>query len=243
MDLLLLSSSRVAGGEYLDFAQDVVRSFLAGCEALAFVPYALADQAGYTQNVRMLLAPFGVDVVGLEDLDRAAAYHVVDTAAAIFVGGGNSFRLLKRLQELALLTPIRERVTAGALRYMGVSAGSNMACPTLRTTNDMPIVQPSSFATLGLVPFQINPHYLDPTPGSVHMGETRERRIEEFLEENDVPVVGLREGGWLRRTGATLELGGIAGARVFERGHEPVELTPPADLTRLLGAQPRFDTP
>ncbi len=242
MNLLLLSSSRVAGGAYLDFAHDVVTTFLASCRTLAFVPYALADQASYTRDIRTLFAPYSVEIVGLDGLDRAAAYQVVDTADAIFVGGGNSFRLLKQLQELALLAPIRERVTAEALRYMGVSAGSNMACPTLRTTNDMPIVQPSSFGALGLVPFQINPHYLDPTPGSTHMGETREQRIVEFMEENDVPVVGLREGGWLRRAGATLELGGIAGARLFERGREPVELTPPADLTRLLAAQPRFDT-
>src|SRR5690348_13573020 len=120
MNLLLLSSSRVAGGAYLDFAHDVVTSFLASCRRLAFVPYALADQAGYTRNIRTLFAPYNVDIVGLDGLDRAAAYRVVDTVDAIFVGGGNSFRLLKGLQELALLVPIRERVTAHALRYMGV---------------------------------------------------------------------------------------------------------------------------
>ena len=118
-----------------------------------------------------------------------------------------------------------------------------MACPSLRTTNDMPIVQPPTFEALGLVPFQVNPHYLDPDPGSTHRGETREQRIAEFLEENDVAVVGLREGSWLRRRGSSLQLGGIAGARLFRRGEAPREFEPGADLSWLLEAEPRFDTP
>jgi dipeptidase E len=130
---------------------------------------------------------------------------------------------LERLYDLDLLTPIRERVKAG-IPYFGSSAGSNVAGPTIRTTNDMPIVEPPSFAALGLVPFQINPHYLDPDPRSTHMGETREERIQQFLEENETPVIGLREGAWLRVEGEQTLLGGTAGARLFRRGNPPVEL-------------------
>jgi dipeptidase E len=122
------------------------------------------------------------------------------------------------------------------LPYLGASAGINIACPSIKTTNDMPIVQPASFDALGLVPFQINPHYLDPDPGSRHMGETREDRIREFLEENDVAVVGLREGAWLRIEDADGQIGGAAGARVFRRGREPEELAPGASLESLLSA-------
>jgi dipeptidase E len=243
VDLLLLSSSRVAGGGYLEYAREVVADLLTGCRQLVFVPFALADQAGYTAQVRTQLHPFGVDVVGLEGCDQAAAARRIAAADAIFVGGGNSFRLLKRLQALTLLGPIRARVSAGELRYMGSSAGTNMACPSLRTTNDMPIVRPASFRALGLVPFQINPHYLEAAPDAAHMGETRDQRILEFLEENDVPVVGLREGAWLRRRDHTLELGGIAGARLFTRGRPPRDLAPPADLSDLLRSRPRYDVP
>ncbi len=126
---------------------------------------------------------------------------------------------------------------------MGASAGSNMACPSLRTTNDMPIVQPRSFEACGLIPFQINPHFLDADPNSTHMGETRERRIEEFLEENDVPVLGLREGSWLRRNGDTLRLGGMTGACLFTRNADAQECAPGADLSWLLDVKGRFDQP
>jgi dipeptidase E len=233
-ELLLLSSSRVFGGNYLDYARDTVLEFLAGRQTVHFVPFALADQAGYTAQVRQDLASIGAQVVGLEELDAPAAVAAVESADVLFVGGGNSFRLLKRLQELGLIDVVRRRVMAGDLRYMGASAGTNMACPTLRTTNDMPIVQPSSFNAFGLIPFQINPHYIDADPGSTHMGETRERRLIEFLEENDVAVLGLREGAWLRQRAHQLELNGIAGGRLLRRGAPPEEIAPGTDLSWLL---------
>ncbi|MEU2604199.1 dipeptidase PepE [Streptomyces albus] len=240
MKLLLLSNSSAPGREYLDHAREVIADHLTGVSELLFVPYALADHDGYTAKVAAFMDGLGIRVRGIHTADdpRAAAGE----AQAVFIGGGNSFRLLKSLQERGLTAAIAHRVTEGGAPYMGSSAGTNMACPTLRTTNDMPIVQPASFDSLGLVPFQINPHYLDPDPASAHMGETREERLAQFLEENDVPVLGLREGTWLRRTGGTLELGGIAaGARLFTAGAEAVEYAPGADLSHLLALPARFD--
>ena len=152
----------------------------------------------------------------------------------MFVGGGNTFRLLDALWREALIEPIRERVLAG-MPYIGISAGLNVACPSIRTTNDMPIVQPPSFEALRLVPFNINPHYQDPAPASTHMGETREQRIAEFHEENTPAVVGLREGTWLLREGSALELRGAASARLFRRGEAPTEVPTGSRLDFLLG--------
>jgi dipeptidase E len=159
--------------------------------------------------------------------------QAVKETDAMFIGGGNTFRLLKTLYEFDLLDVIRERVDAG-MPYIGSSAGSNMACPTIRTTNDMPIVQPPSFNALGLVSFQINPHYLDPDPNSKHKGETREERIIQFLEENDTPVVGLREGAILRVENGEITLRGSTGARIFRRGFEPVEILPGAKVDQYI---------
>lgn len=240
-DLLLLSSSGVHGYAPFAFCLDAMAEIVRGARALHFVPFAIADHEYYSVRVGELLDPLGVPVVGLHAVADARA--TVEAAEVLFVGGGNSFRLLRALQQRDLIGMIRRRVLAGELRFIGSSAGTNMACPSLRTTNDMPIVQPASFAAIGLIPFQINPHYQDPDPDSTHRGETREQRIVEFIEENDVAVLGLREGSWLRRRGASLALGGIAGARLFRRGHEPVEHAPGADLSWLLDLVPRFDTP
>ena len=153
----------------------------------------------------------------------------VQRAEAIFIGGGNTFRLLKTLYDLKLLQPIRE-VVQGGVPYMGSSAGTNMACPTIRTTNDMPILEPPSFAALGLVPFQINPHFIDADPNSTHKGETREQRLAEYLEENETPVVGLREGSWLEVAGEGATLRGKTGAKLFAPASDPRELAPDSVL-------------
>lgn len=229
MPLLLLSNSTAPGRKYLEHAMDALAEALDGVRRLVFVPFALADHDGYTDTVAAALAPLGVEVVGAHR-DLAA----LRDAAAVFVGGGNTFRLLTALHRHELLGPIRDLVDRGGV-YIGSSAGTNVACPTIRTTNDMPIVQPPSFTAAGLVPFQINPHYLDPVDGVVYMGETRAERIEQFLEEDPGPVLGLREGTWLVRTGGTLTLGGEpAGARLFQRGSAPVEIATGADLSGLL---------
>jgi dipeptidase E len=231
MRLLLLSNSTNYGSGYLDHAIDEVLHHLTGVSRLLFVPFALHDHAGYAARVRDRLGRCGIAVDALT-LD-ARGTSALSEAQAVFVGGGNTFRLLDRLQRGGLVEPLRARVRDG-LPYMGASAGSNIAAPTLMTTNDMPIVQPASFEALGLVPFQINPHYVDPEPASRHMGETREDRLREYLEENSFPVLGMREGGWLRRDGDTLRLGGPPCARLFRPGAPPEELPAGSDLSFLL---------
>ncbi len=219
--LLLLSTSTVFGAGYLDYAEKEVRDFLQGIGRVLFVPFALQDRAAYAERVRARFAGFGV---GLESIhDATNPRQAVAQAEAIFIGGGNTFRLLAALYDLDLLGPIRDRVLEG-MPYMGSSAGSNVAAPTIRTTNDMPIVEPPSFEALGLIPCQINPHYLDPIPGSTHMGETRAERILQFLEENETAVIGLREGAMLRIEGGSCRLQGANGARLFRRGVEPLEI-------------------
>jgi dipeptidase E len=234
-----VSSSVIHGSGYLDHAEDLVRRHFRGVNTIHFVPYALADHDAYTARVRGALAGAGIDVRGVHEGGDPLAR--LDEADAVFVGGGNSFRLLSALYRTGLREALVKAVTGG-LPYMGASAGTNMAAPSLRTTNDMPIVEPPSFETLGLVPFQINPHYLDPDPASTHKGETREERLREFLEENDVPVLGLREGSWLRVEGRRAVLGGERDARLFGRGAEPRELTVGSDLSELLAVRGEFDT-
>jgi dipeptidase E len=161
-------------------------------------------------------------------------------AEAIFVGGGNAFRLLKTFQDSDLLYALRERVLGG-LPYLGASAGSNIACPTIRTTNDMPIVEPHTLVALGLVPFQINPHYVE--HDAAQFAASRDKRISEFLHENDVPVVGLREGAWLEVRDASAAIGGPSGGRLFRRGVGPRDLSPGDDLSELLNTRAQYDCP
>jgi dipeptidase E len=229
--LLLISTSTVFGTRYLEHALPELRDLLRDVQEVLFIPFALKDHAGYAAKARAAFAEIGLAVQSLHEAREPE--RAVLAAEAVFCGGGNTFRLLDALYERDLLPAMRRRVEAG-MPYAGASAGSNLACPTIKTTNDMPIVEPASFDALGLVAFQINPHYLDPAPGSTHMGESRETRIREFHEENDAPVVGLREGAMLRVLGDAVELRGRAGARVFRRGQEPVEVAPVARIENLL---------
>ena len=219
MRLLLISSSNVYGYGYLDHPEPEMKRFLEGHKRVGFIPFAIQDRAMYIGKVRDRLGAMGFEVQGIADA------HDLDGIDAIFVGGGNTWRLLKTLYELHLMEPIRQRVRGG-LPYIGSSAGTNITAPTIKTTNDMPIVQPPTFDAFGFVRYQINPHYLDPEPESKHKGETREQRISEFLEENETPVVGLREGTMLRVENDSSTLLGLHPARIFRRGHEPVEVPP-----------------
>lgn len=233
---LLLSSSRVPGREeYLTWAADELRDFLGPVTRAAFVPFAGVTIAWeeYAARTAEAFATIGVRIEPV--LDEASAAGQLRAAEAIVVGGGNTFHLLHLLQRSGALDAIGERVRAG-VPFIGWSAGSNIACPTVRTTNDMPIVEPRSLGALGLVPFQLNPHFTDwQQPG--HRGETRTDRLNEFIAVNrDVTVVGLREGGILRLEGAALSLRGIPDdAILFRHGTEPRAVQRGSDLGFLLG--------
>ena len=229
--ILLISNSTLYGSGYLDHAETEIRGFLGDLKRVLFVPFALYDREKYAASAQQRFAKMGYELSSIHTAtDPKQALNETD---ALFIGGGNTFRLLKALYDFDLLGPIRERVEAG-MPYIGSSAGSNVAGPTIRTTNDMPIVQPPSFDAIKLVSFQINPHYLDPDPSSRHMGETREERILQFLEENDTPVVGLREGAMLRIEDGETILRGSSGARVFRKGLDPIETLPGAHLNAFL---------
>lgn len=231
MKLLLVSNSTNPGEGYLDHCIGEMLAVLDGIDRLTFVPFAVFDRERYGSTASSRFEKEGVRV----DVATAdpAGVGLVEDARAVFVGGGNTFRLLKTLRECGLLEPLKRRAKSGMI-YMGASAGSNIAAPTIRTTNDMPIVEPGSFDALGLVPFQINPHYIDPDPCSVHMGETREQRLVEFLEENRTPVVGVREGSWIRVEEGVARLGGTRAARIFRGDREPEERASGSSLSDLL---------
>ncbi|MEY2561373.1 MAG: dipeptidase [Verrucomicrobiota bacterium] len=231
--ILLISNSTVHGRGYLDHAEQEIRRFLGRAQTVLFFPFALHDRDGYAAKARERFAAMGYRVESAHATPHPD--KAVEEADGIFIGGGNTFRLLRALQDLELIEPIRRKVREGA-PYLGSSAGSNVAGPTIKTTKDMPIVQPRSFDALGLVPFQISPHYLDPDPASTHMGETQEERILQFLEENQTPVVAMREGAWVVVENGTVKLGGSNGARIFRRGEAAVEAASGDDISKLLGA-------
>src|SRR5947208_2467710 len=233
MRVLLISNSTLHGRGYLDHAEDEIRDFLGAAKNVLFFPFALYDRDAYAAKARARFAELGYEMISAHTAtDPEKAVSEVD---AIFIGGGNTFRLVKALQDLGFIDPIRGRVCEGA-PYIGSSAGSNVAGPTIKTTKDMPIVQPRSFDSLGLVPFQISPHFQDPDSNSTHMGETQEERILQFLEENETPVLGMREGAWVRAGSGTVVLGGSRGARIFRRGEAPVEKTTGDEISSLVGA-------
>lgn len=229
--VLLISNSTLYGGGYLDHAETEIREFIGGGSRVVFVPHAVHDRRAYAAKAQERFRDMGLSLFSIHDVSNMP--RAVEKADAMFVGGGNTFRLLKALHDHDLLDPIRQRVAAG-VPYIGSSAGSIVACPTLKTTKDMPVVQPPSFEALGLVPFQISPHYLDPDPSSTHMGETQEERIMQFLEENNETVVGLREGSMLRVQEGAVWLKGPHSARIFRSGEKPVEATPGSNLRALL---------
>ena len=220
--LILASNSTNPGGEYLGHLDDAIRDHFSDSTRVAFIPYALADLDGYSTTAERKFESLGIHLESVHRHPQPA--QAVRAAEGIFIGGGNTFRLLDRLISHDLVEPIRDLVDGGG-PYLGTSAGSNVACPTIGTTNDMPIVQPPTFEALGLVSFQINPHYIERDPDTPHGGETRRQRLAEFHEENEAPVVGLREGSWLD-LGESIVLRGPHPAILFQRGVEPIEITP-----------------
>jgi len=229
--LLLVSTSTVHGTGYLEHCAGRARDLFAECEPIGFVPYALHDRDAYARRAAEVFADWGLELVSLHT--GATPTETLSAVGGLFIGGGNTFRLVRDLHATALVRPIRERVAAG-MPYMGTSAGSNVAAPTLCTTNDMPIVEPPSFECLNLVPFQINPHYIDPDPASTHMGETRDQRLGEYLEESRRTVIALREGAMLDIVGDRMTLVGRPGGKLFRRGSPPLELPDGTDLSAEL---------
>jgi len=230
--LLLVSNSKPHGRDYLDHCEEAIKSFLGPIKTILFFPFALKDHDGYAKIARERFAKMGIELTSIHTAHPEDVCRFIALAGAFFVGGGNTFRLLSWLQQCAHdrfhgyvpLDEIRNRLQNG-MPYIGTSAGANVAGPTIMTTNDMPIVGPKEgFKALNIFPFQINPHYMDPDPSSKHMGETRDTRLKEFHEENDTPVIALREGAWLRVENGVTHLEGTNGAKLFRRGQDPIEL-------------------
>ncbi len=235
MRLLLISNSTNAGEQYLDHPKQQIREFL-GSDSISclFIPYAGVTISfdEYADRVRSRFNEIGHDIESIHESNDPAT--AVRKAEVIVVGGGNTFQLIKLMQEYGLMQPIRERVLSG-IPYIGWSAGSNMCCPTIRTTNDMPIVEPENLNALGLIPFQINPHYTDANPEG-HAGETREMRIEEFLVVNpEIYVTGLREGTMFLVEDQNIELIGSRSLRIFKYGMDAFERKPGDDFSFLMG--------
>ncbi len=234
MKLLLISNSTNAGEAYLEHPKKEIKEFLGENKVKAlFIPYAAVtfSYQDYENKVNDRFREIGHEVVSIHRFDDPV--KAVKEAGAIVIGGGNTFRLVQLMQQNGLIEPIRNRVLEGA-PYIGWSAGSNVTCPSIKTTNDMPVVEPESFSVLNLVKFQINPHYLDANPDG-HAGETRETRIREFIELNsDIYVVGLREGTMLKIDGPEIRFFGNRFARIFKKGEQPFELGQNDDFSFLL---------
>lgn len=232
-NLIIASTSTVFGLGYLEYLLPVLKDHFKNADTILFVPYARPggiSHDDYTAKVAEAFAKIDKKVVGLHTFENPV--EAVQTAQGVFTGGGNTFLLVKQLYWHKIILPLKEILQKGT-PYLGCSAGSNITGLTMETTNDMPIVYPPSFQTLGMVPFNINPHYLDPVEGSTHMGETRETRINEFHSFNSQPVLGLREGSWLEVRGSKITLKGSLTARLFRQNQQPMELEPETDLSDL----------
>ena len=232
-NLVIASTSTIHGGQPLDYLLNELKILFSNVEEIIFIPYARPGGIShdeYTNNVNKAFQKTGKRVKGIHEFENPK--KALQTSKGIFTGGGNTFVLVNQLYKNDLLDTIKACVENG-VPYLGTSAGSNICGLTISTTNDMPIVYPPSFKSLGLVPFNINPHYLDPDPTSTHMGETRETRIKEFHKFNTQPVIGLREGSWLHVEDHTITLKGLLDARIFEYNKAPYEVPTGTELSTL----------
>jgi len=230
---IIASTSTLHGGAYLEYLLTNLQQHYAGCQSILFIPFARPSgitHDEYTLKVAQAFAKIDIQVQGIHEFEDPK--KAIREAKGIFTGGGNTFLLVSQLYKFDLMHLLSETVKKGT-PYLGTSAGSNICGLSMQTTNDMPIVYPPSFQTLGIIPFNLNPHYLDPIEGSTHMGETRETRIKEFHAFNAIPVLGLREGSWLEVKGDTITLKGNLTARLFLQNQEPVELESVSDLSTL----------
>ena len=231
--LLIASTSTVHGSGFLDYLLDALKTHFKTAETILFIPFArpggLSHEA-YTNHVQLAFSKIGKTVKGLHDFENPQ--EAIKNAKGIFTGGGNTFVLVDQLYKKNIIGTLKTAIETGT-PYVGTSAGSNICGLTIGTSNDMPIAYPKSFQTLGVVPFNINPHYLDPDPSSTHMGETRETRIKEYHHFNSHPVIGLREGSYLEVVGSKITLKGPLSARVFEKNKTPYEIKPESDVSNL----------
>ncbi len=231
--IILASTSTLYNGDYLDYLLPTLQTHFLNCKTLLFIPYARPggiSHDDYTKKVSDVFAKINMTVKGIHEFENPA--EAIQNAEAIFTGGGNTFLLVSQLYKNKIIDVLKETLNNGT-PYLGTSAGSNIGGMTMNTTNDMPIVLPESFDTLGLIPFNLNPHYLDPIEGSTHMGETRETRINEFHTISSIPVLGLREGSWLEVYGSNIILRGTLTARLFRQNEFPVEIAPTENLNFL----------
>lgn len=225
-NLLIASTSTLYGGGYLKYLLPILEAHFKTVQEICFIPYARPGGItynDYTQVAKKAFKQIGKEVVGIHEFDNPK--EALKKAQALFTGGGNTFELVHQLYKNEVMPTLREVLYNGT-PYLGTSAGSNICGLTMQTSNDMPIVYPPSFKTLGLLPFNLNPHYLDPIQGNTHMGETRETRIKEFHQYNNVAVVGLREGSWLEVKNDAILLKGDLDARIFEKSKTPYEIKP-----------------
>ncbi len=232
-NVIIASTSTVHGSGYLDYILEELEVFFKNASNILFIPYARPNgisHTDYTQKVAEAFAKINKTVKGINEFENPI--EAVNQAQAIFIGGGNTFVLTYQLYKNNLIEPLQKAIKNGT-PYLGTSAGSNVCGLTIKTTNDMPIVYPPSFNALAIVPFNINPHYLDPDSNSTHMGETRETRINEFHHFNTQPVIGLREGSWLRVNGHSVILKGSLKARIFEYNKPPYEIETGTELKGL----------
>ncbi len=234
---IIASTSTLHGGNYLEYLFPVLKSHFEGCKTILFIPYAQPGGISYdeyTSKVKKAFATIDIDVVGLHEFESRSfgTIEAVQKAEAIFVGGGNTFLLVTQLYENKIMKVLSEVIQSGK-PYLGCSAGSNITGISMQTTNDMPIIYPPSFATLGIIPFNLNPHYLDPDSTSKHMGETRETRIKEFHAFNETAVLGLREGSWLEVNQSKIILKGNLSARLFQKNKNAYEIATESDLSNL----------
>lgn len=230
MNIILASTSTLFGGEYLEYLREELIKLYQGIDEIIFVPFARPSGIShddYTAKARSFFETINIKVKGLHEFENKI--EALNHAKGFFTGGGNTFLLVKTLHEEGLMSVLKENVE-NEKPYLGCSAGSNIGGQNMKTTNDMPIVYPPSFDCMGLVPFNLNPHYLDPNPGLKHNGETRETRIKEFLTQNDLKVVGLREGNWIRRIGDKITVEGSELTRIFEKDKEPYEVEAGSEL-------------
>lgn len=232
-NIILASTSTLHGQEYLEYLLPEIASLFEGKQEVVFIPFARPGgitHYNYTKRVQKVFETIKIKIKGLHEFPDPV--QALQEAEGIFTGGGNTFLLVEKLYRNKIISTLEKTIKKG-IPYLGTSAGTNIAGLTMQTTNDMPIIYPPSFKTLGIVPFNINPHYLDPDINSTHKGETRETRIREFHTINTHPVVGLREGSWLEIKGDKISLKGTLTARIFKADKLPYEIEPNSSLADL----------